>query len=146
MTEKQEYPFLGTGWSFPPDFPANGAQVEMEAGVENVQKSIQILLETSLGERIMRDDFGCGLKNYLFEPVNERLLNNLSQTITTAIRKYEPRVKLDKVSIDPDQTDAGRLFIRLMYTVKSTNSRFNMVFPFYFADALAGEQDRGKSG
>jgi phage baseplate assembly protein W len=134
MNQKKEYPFLGTGWSFPPDFSGNGAHLETVSGVDNVHKSVRILLETSLGERIMHDDFGCALKNYVFEPLSSRLINDLNNAIALAIRKYETRVKLNNVSVSQDQTEAGLLHIQLMYTVKSTNSRYNMVFPFYVND------------
>lgn len=140
MTNKDEYPFLGTGWSFPPEFSENGAGIAMQSGAGNVHKSVRLLLETSLGERIMHVDFGCALKNYLFEPLSDRLINDLKHLVNTAIRKHEPRVKLDGVSIDQDRTDAGLLYIRLQYTVKTTNSRFNMVFPFYLNDAQMAEE------
>lgn len=135
MTDKKGYPFLGTGWSFPPEFSEQGANIEMDSGPENVHKSIRILLETNLGERVMRQDFGCALDNYLFEPISDRLLNDLKHVVRSAIQKHEPRAKLENVDIDLDQTDGGLLYIKLLYTVKSTNSRFNMVFPFYLNEA-----------
>ncbi len=130
----QDTDFLGVGWSFPPTFTANGAGLEVTAGAENVHKCVHILLQTGLGERILREDFGCALYRHLFEHKSTRLLQNIKTTVTNAIRNHEPRVQLERVEVEPDRGDTGLLHIRLQYVVKSTNSRFNMVYPFYVND------------
>lgn len=127
----QDTDFLGVGWSFPPTFTANGAELEVTAGAANVHKSVHILLQTGLGERILREDFGCALQRHLFDHLSTRLLENIRMTITNAIRNHEPRVTLERVEIQPDRTDMGLLLISLQYVVKSVNSRFNMVYPFH---------------
>jgi uncharacterized protein len=123
--------FLGTGWSFPPAFRKGGADVEMAAGSEDIHQSLQILLSTRLGERILQPEFGCDLTNVLFEEIDQGLVNTLTSLITDAILYYEPRINLDNLDVSESADQPGLLFIQIEYTVSSTNSRFNMVYPFY---------------
>lgn len=127
--------FLGTGWSFPPAFTAGGAAVDMVSGAEDIHQSLQILLSTRLGERVMQDDFGCDLFSLLFEEIDQDLINSLSSIISDAILYHEPRIKLDKLDISEDVTRQGLLLIGIEYTIRNTNSRFNMVYPFYINEA-----------
>ncbi len=127
--------FLGRGWRFPPRFHAAGAEVEMVAGPEDIHQSLQILLTTQLGERIMQDKFGCALDDLLFEEIDQSLVNRITAAVTDAILYHETRIKLDGVRVDEHPTEQGLLMIHVGYTVKTTNSRFNMVFPFYLNEA-----------
>ncbi len=127
--------FLGTGWSFPPAFTQGGKDVEMVSGTDDIQQSLQILLSTQLGERVMQDEFGCNLDYVLFEEVDQSLVNTLTSMITDAILYYEPRIMLDKLDVSQDDIEQGLLLISISYTVRSTNSRFNMVYPFYINEA-----------
>lgn len=128
-------PFLGVGWAFPPSFGSSGATVSMVSGVEDIHQCLQILLSTRLDERIMAEDFGCNLEDHLFEEVNQSLVNNLSNVITDAVLVHEPRIILDSVDVSEDSNTAGLLLIHLSYTVSGTNSRYNMVYPFYINEA-----------
>lgn len=127
--------FLGTGWSFPPTFTKGGAEVGLVSGVEDIHQSLQILLSTGTGERIMQDDFGCGLHSVLFEEMDQGLVNTLTSLISDAILYYEPRITLDQLDVSESEAHQGLLLISLEYTVRSTNSRFNLVFPFYINEA-----------
>ena len=128
--------FLGTGWSFPPAFANGGAGVEMVSGAEDVRQSLHILLSTRLGERVMQDQFGCALDSVLFEEVDQDLVNSVSSVITDAILYHEPRITLDRLDVSEHTSQQGLLMISLEYTIKSTNSRFNMVYPFYVNEAM----------
>ncbi|MCA9657107.1 MAG: GPW/gp25 family protein [Myxococcales bacterium] len=127
--------FLGRGWSFPPRFFGAGAEVAMVSGVEDIHESLEIILTTYTGERVMRPKFGCALDRLLFEELDQSLANQITATITDAILYHEPRIVLDRVSVDDSTGTEGLLQIRLAYTVRSTNSRYNMVFPFYVNEA-----------
>lgn len=128
MTDQE---FLGIGWAFPPTFTPGGAEVNMVSGAADIHESLQILFSTSLGERVMRDDYGCDLQTLLFEEIDQNLLNALNSLISNAILYHEPRIKLDKLDIAESEDEPGLLLISLEYTIRSTNSRFNMVYPFY---------------
>jgi phage baseplate assembly protein W len=123
--------FLGTGWSFPPSFNEITGQVEMTSDVVDIERSLQILLSTHRGERVMLPKYGCNLDVLLFEPINITLISYITDMIKTAVLEYEPRIKLNKVNVSPDEALEGRILIELDYTVKSTNSRLNYVYPFY---------------
>ena len=127
--------FLGTGWSFPPRFGPGGAEVATVTGVADIHESLQILLSTRLGERVMREKFGCNLDEVMFDEVSQELVNRVTSQVNDAILYHEPRVDLLALDVSRDSDEAGLLLIRLDYQVRATNSRFNMVFPFYIDEA-----------
>lgn len=130
--------YLGTGWSFPPRFALGGAEVAMVTGVDDVHESLHILLTTRLGERVLREGFGCGLDDAMFEELSQDLINRITAVINDAILYHEPRVELLAVDVSQDADDAGLLAIRIGYRIRGANSRFNMVYPFYLNEASGG--------
>lgn len=132
-----ENPILGRGWSFPPEFIKEGKnQVESVAGVQDINESLEILLSTALGERIMQHGYGADLSRLLFEPLNATLVAYVRDLIENAILLYEPRIRTQNVDITAEETE-GRLDILIEYTIKAVNSRFNFVFPYYLNEANA---------
>jgi uncharacterized protein len=132
--------FLGRGWAFPPRFGLGGSQVHTVAGLEDIGQSLAILLATRPGERVMQDDFGCDLGQFLFEEVTDGLIGRLRSVVEDAILHHEPRVRLDEVEVDADEVQSGLLHIVIRYTVRATNSRYNMVYPFYLTEATAPDR------
>ena len=128
--------FLGAGWDFPPRFSSGGAQVAVVAGVDDVHRSLQTLLATAQGERPMQESFGCNIDAVMFDEVNASFVHRLTNIIYDAILEHEPRVALNGVDVQPSD-DAGRLDIRIEYEIRETNSRFNLVFPFFLNEATA---------
>lgn len=122
--------FLGTGWSFPPTFDKSLAVVDMTSGVEDIERSLEIIFSTVLGERVMNPTFGCSLREMMFETMNTARLAYIQNLIRTAILYHEPRIDADVIDIDFG-AEQGRLMIAITYTVRGTNSRFNYVYPFY---------------
>ncbi|MCB0840970.1 MAG: GPW/gp25 family protein [Bacteroidetes bacterium] len=126
--------FLGTGWAFPPEFDDSSSGVKMVSAEKDINQSLEILLFTSLRERVMRPNYGCNLKDYQFEPMNSTLLTFVRDLVEDAILYFEPRIRTEKVVVsEADSADAiaGRLIISVDYIIKRTNSRFNFVFNFY---------------
>jgi uncharacterized protein len=130
--------FLGRGWSFPPEFSAGGAQVVMVEGDDDIQQSLEILLATRRGERVMVPDFGCDLNEFLFAEITPSLVGQVRDLVADAILNHEPRVVLNEVDISDEQAGEGLLTITIDYTVRATNSRFNLVYPFYLREASGG--------
>ena len=128
--------FLGTGWSFPPTFASNGADVETVSAADDVQQSLEILLGTQPGERVLLEQYGCDLHRFLFEEVDQGLVNSLTGLISDAILFYEPRITLNDLDISQSDAEAGLLVISIDYTIRTTNSRYNMVYPFYLNEAI----------
>jgi phage baseplate assembly protein W len=123
--------FLGRGWSFPPEFNRGTQNVKMLEDEADIKSSLEILLSTRLGERIMVPNYGCNLDELLFKPLNLTLKTYVTDLIKTAILYHEPRIDLNKIEIDPSDELNGVLLIKLDYTIRITNSRKNMVYPFY---------------
>ncbi len=127
--------FLGRGWSFPPTFSKETSGVMMTADEEDIKKSLEILLSTTIGERFLQPLYGCNLDDYVFEPFNATLSTEIRLTVKDAIDKYEPRLKLLAVRLDTGLMVEGRIDIAVEYQIISTNSRFNLVYPFYINEA-----------
>lgn len=123
--------FLGVGWSFPPKFNRQSGQVEMRTNEQDIEESLQILLSTIPGERIMRPNYGCNLEELLFNPINLSLTTYVSDLIRTAILYHEPRIDVDKIDFSETDPLEGEVRIQIDYRVRATNSRRNFVFPFY---------------
>lgn len=126
--------FLGKGWGFPPEFQKSTKAVKMLEGEPDIESSLEILLTTRLGERIMVPGYGCNLDELLFKPLNLTLKTYVIDLIKKAILYHEPRIDVNRIAIDPINEAAGELLINIDYTIRSTNSRKNMVFPFYKAE------------
>lgn len=132
MVEKRS--FLGTGWSFPPTFDRNLKSVLTVSDLEDICQSLTILLDTSLGERVMQPKYGADLDSMVFEPINATTLAQIDDVVRTAIIYYEPRIRLIEVNMSTKQQNEGILPINIVFEVRSTNSRFNFVYPFYIKE------------
>ncbi len=130
--------YLGTGWGFPPEFNKSANRVEMLSDAEDIRSSLEILLTTRQGERVMRPDYGCNLDELVFEPLTTTFKTYITDLIRTAILYHEPRIQLNKVEMDDTGELEGKIVITVDYTIRATNSRFNFVFPFYKNENTAG--------
>lgn len=128
--------FLGTGWAFPPRFRRDG-NAAMVSGEQDIRESLQIILSTTPGERVMHPTFGCGLRALVFESVDESLKTRIRDLIVRAVAQFEHRVELELVAVHTDAADEALLKIELGYRIRATNTAANMVFPFY----LGNEQE-----
>jgi phage baseplate assembly protein W len=126
--------FLGRGWGFPPAFDLQSGGVKMVVEEEDIEESLLILFSTSPGERLMLPEYGCDLRDHVFDSVDNTTLTHLKGLIADAVLFFEPRIRLEEVEIDSRKIVEGTLFILLQYTVLSTNSRSNMVIPFYLTE------------
>lgn len=122
--------FLGRGWSFPPTFDKSSRKVIMLEGEADIESSLQILLSTALGERIMQPKYGCNMDDMVFENLDNTLKTEIKNRMQTAILFYEPRIELHSIDILPSNPEE-RIVLTVEYTVRTTNTRYNLVFPFY---------------
>ena len=123
--------FLGRGWSFPPTFNLALTGVEMLEQEADIASSLEVLLTTMPGERVMLPEFGCNLEELLFDSLDTTTKTLLADKIESAILYYEPRIDLENVRLDASRELEGVVLIEVTYRVRATNSRFNFVFPFY---------------
>lgn len=132
MDERNAY--LGTGWSFPPTFDQAAGGVRMVSAEDDICQSLQILLSTSLGERVMQPTYGCDLQDLVFETLTPTVASGIKERVRTAILYYEARIRLERVDLNMEEQRRGVVSITVSYTVISTNSRFNLVYPFYLQE------------
>lgn len=125
-----EHSFLGQGWGFPIRFDTKTGSVELVGGVEDIEQSLRIILNTLPGERATNLKFGCKAKEKMYDPVDGKFTLLAEEAIQTAIDFYEPRIKLESLNVNYDQKNEGVVLLELNYVVKLTNSRHNMVHPF----------------
>lgn len=126
--------FLGTGWSFPPTFSKKGKQVRLSSDQEDIEQSIRIILSTIPGERLMRPEFGCGIRTFVFEKRDSVFVNGLNHVIGQALLNFEPRINFINAEVLEQNNLDGVLHIQINYTIIITNTRHNMVFPFYLLE------------
>ncbi|MDX1636320.1 MAG: GPW/gp25 family protein [Balneolaceae bacterium] len=133
--------FLGTGWGFPPVFEKgkDTRRVDLTSDREDIEQSLEILLGTRKGERVMRPDYGCNLDEMVFESFNLSLKTYLADMVETAILYYEPRIEPLEITVDDSDIHEGRVLIEIDYVIRSTNSRYNMVYPFYLEEGTETE-------
>ena len=124
-------PFLGRGWSFPPTFSTALSGVEMLEQEVDIASSLEILLSTRLGARVMMLDYGCSLEDMLFENLDTTTKTLVADRINTAILYYEPRIDVEKINLNSERELEGVVLIEVIYRVRTTNTRYNFVFPFY---------------
>jgi len=126
--------FLGRGWKFPVSVDATTGKFLLSEGEDDIAEAIRIILMTSRGERVMRPDFGCGLKDYVFGTMDDTSLRLMESDIREAIMIWEPRVTQVTVNATADSAQSGRLLLHISYVVRSTNNLFNQVYPFYLEE------------
>jgi phage baseplate assembly protein W len=126
--------FLGTGWSFPPEFQGQAKAVKMVSDEEDIRHSLWILLSTAPGERTMQPAYGCGLRTLVFESISASVCTEMQDMIERAILFFEPRITLDRIVVCSEEMAQGLIEIELTYTIRTTNTRSNMVYPFYFLE------------
>jgi uncharacterized protein len=137
--ENSKNSFLGKGWSFPPTFKKATGSVEMVSDEEDIRQSLQILLSTSLGERVMQPEYGCNLADYVFEGLSSTTIGYIRERVANSILFYEPRIVVERIDVTGEGTIdnlEGRFLISITYTIPGTNSRFNYVYDYYRNEAI----------
>jgi hypothetical protein len=124
---------LGRGWKFPVQVDNRG-RIAISDAEEDIRQAIRIILGTSMGERVMRPDFGCGIHNYMFAPINSGTLALIENSVREALTTWEPRIDIIDVKTDTSAAAEGKLLVSINYRVRSTNTHFNLVYPFYLKE------------
>ncbi len=125
--------FLGIGWKFPVAVDT-GSRIATSHYEEDIKEAIWIILGTAKGERVMRPDFGCGIHDMVFTAINTTTLNQVENSVREALTVWEPRIQLTAVKADTGKINEGKLMIHIDYKVRTTDNRFNLVYPFYLAE------------
>lgn len=128
MSDLENSIFLGTGWAFPPKFDFYTKKVKMVSDEDDIKESLIILLSTMKKERVLLPEYGCDLEKLVFEEVDNTMHHFIIDLIKNAVILNEARVDVEDVKL---KIEIGTIFITIEYTVRHTNSRYNLVYPFY---------------
>ncbi len=138
---EQEKSFLGSGIHFPIGVDRLYGRIEGSDHEQHIAESVRIILFTSKGERVMRPEFGCSIRDYMFETPNYTTLSRIEEEARNALIRWEPRIT--DVETKASIADDGRLNLEISYRVRSTNNPYNLVFPFYMTEGYGTGADEG---
>lgn len=113
---------FGRGISFPPRVGPDG-RVAWSEGEANVRESIRVILLTEFRERVMGPDFGCGLGELLFDPNTVTTRHAIAERVAAALARWEPRVAVEDVAVDPDPADPKAAVATIVYRLTATRGR-----------------------
>jgi Bacteriophage baseplate protein W len=125
--------FLGVGWSFPPCVALDGS-TRIAEYEQDVDQAVRIIIGTDWGERVMRPDFGAGLRSFVFGPLNQTTMQRVQTRVQESLIKWEPRIDVESVTAAVDKSERSKLIITVTYRVRSTNTRNNLVYDFYLQE------------
>ncbi len=129
--------FLGQGWRFPLSIDGRGG-LGLSRYEHDIEEAIRIILCTAQGERVMRPEFGSSIHEFVFAPNNATTAGLLAFHVQEALARWEPRIDVTGVNVQPDSLEPSRVLIDIDYVVKSTNDEVNMVYPFYLIPTEEG--------
>lgn len=122
--------FIGRGWAFPLRTDSTGG-IALVTREREIEEAIRLILGTSPGERPMRPEFGCRIHEYVFASADGATASAMAAEVKSALMRWEPRIDVEDVAVSFDAKDAAVLYIDIRYTIRHTNDRRNLVFPFY---------------
>lgn len=135
--------WIGRGWAFPVVIDPRTGGVAMVQYEDDIRQSIQIILGTARGERVMRPDFGCGIHDLVYDAMDTAFVTRIETGVREALSRYEARVEVLDVTVDTSGFIRGELVVQLEYRVRMTNQRQNLVYPFYFREGGVAPRDGG---
>jgi phage baseplate assembly protein W len=121
--------WVGRGPRFPLR-PGRDGALAYVGGEEIIRQSIETILDTEPGERVMLPTFGCGLRRYLMEPNTTATRSSMAQDIEDALGSWEPRIRLTGVAVTPGD-DPSLVWIEIAYVRLVDLRPDNLVYPFY---------------
>lgn len=134
QTVNRSKAFLGSGWAFPVKFSEGNLQLSMTWYEANINDSIDLILMTKQGERIMEPQFGSGLQQFFFRKMDETLKGEISDAVKTSLLNNEPRITVSDVMVSYADMLNGLVEINIIYIYNQTNTRHNYVFPFHLQE------------
>lgn len=119
---------LGVGPGFP--FAPVDGRLGLVSGRDKVRQSIALILETEPSERVMRPDFGCGLRRFLMRPNDAATRALIRREVELALDHWEPRIDdLDVTVVAGAEPEVVE--IAVSYRHRLDGSPDSLVFPFY---------------
>lgn len=126
--------FMGRGFQFPFGVDPSTSRVAMSSAEDNIRESIRLILRTNIGERVMLPEFGTSAGDFLFSDSSAERVSSLESSVREALEQWEPRISDVEVSAVDNGGSRNMVELNIRYTVRMTNNRFNMVYPFYMME------------
>ncbi|WP_295858377.1 GPW/gp25 family protein [uncultured Oscillibacter sp.] len=130
--------FLGRGLKFPLQVDPRTGKLAMVDQEEDIREAIGIILRTGQGERVMRPEFGARTMDYAFAPASSSMTHSIAHDLRILLLEQEPRIRDVEVRCERLDRQDGAVVIEVDYTVRSTNNRYNHVYPFYVTEGSEG--------
>ncbi len=128
--------FLGRGWSFPVAVDAVTGRIRTVEYEEDIAQAVRLILLTQKGERVMRPDFGCDAGCYAFHELSATTLTLIEEDVREALIMNEQRITDIQVQAEAEDIFSGKLLMHISYTVRVTNSPYNLVYPYYLNEGM----------
>jgi hypothetical protein len=128
---------VGRGWAFPPRLDDRD-RMALAQDDSDIRQAIFIILMTALGERVMRPEFGCRIHELIFDPANDETAATAERYVNEALARWEPRIRVERVTAKPGGAQYGQLDIEIEYEIKSRHDKRSLVFPFYLIPSERG--------
>jgi phage baseplate assembly protein W len=122
--------FIGRGWAFPVRADKTGG-IALVSRERELAESIELILRTPRGDRPMRPEFGCGIWDEVFSPMDATTAGRVAYDVRAALERWEPRINVSAVDVTFNDAERGRMDVWITYAERDTNDRRNLVFPFY---------------
>ncbi len=135
MNSDNQKTILGTGLAFPIQTDPRG-EIHLVSSDVDIAQSIQIILGTHPGERVMRPTFGCRVHEMMFEPRDSTTMSLIKKYVDEALQLWEPRIQVFAINTESSDDQDGAIFVEIEYQVKATHDTRSIVYPFF----LAGEE------
>ena len=130
--------FLGRGLKFPLQVDPRTGKLAMVDQEEDIREAIGIILRTGQGERVMRPEFGARTMDYAFAPASSSMTHSIAHDLRILLLEQEQRIRDVEVRCERLDRQDGAVVIEVDYTVRSTNNRYNHVYPFYVTEGSEG--------
>ncbi|HLU11396.1 MAG TPA: GPW/gp25 family protein [Oceanobacillus sp.] len=128
---------VGRGWAFPPHLDDRD-RFALSQDDADIRQAIYIILMTAPGERVMRPEFGCRIHELIFDPANDQTAATAERYVQEALARWEPRIRVERVTATPGGGTYGQLDIEIEYEIKSRHDKRSLVFPFYLIPSERG--------
>jgi phage baseplate assembly protein W len=125
---------IGSGLAFPLHADKRGS-LALTGGVEDIEQAITLILGTAPGERPMRPEFGCAVHDVVFDTIDAAIIGKVHIAVHEALERWEPRIEVVDLDVEPADEDAGKLLVGITYRVRATSRLYNLVYPFYVIPA-----------
>lgn len=126
--------FMGSGWAFPVTFSAGDARLQLTKYEQNINQMIDVIMQTTFGERPLEPLFGSGLQQFFFKEMTPTLKGDIRDAVKAALLNNEPRITVLDVTVTFSDINNGLVEINITYEYNQTNTRHNYVYPFHLKE------------